>query len=459
MHRHPGRRISFLGRGARAALARLAAILLVGATVTAGECDPKGPDFFSPVDGEFLPGLGDIFGRVTVDGEGRSGVTVTARRGNDVVGTVTTGGDGQYEFINLEPGTYTVSISTIPNAQCPGPQTAVVPPNDEVRVDFPCTSVPTTGTVTGTVVDQDGNGIGGAQVVLDGRTTTTGSDGSFAFEDVDPGSYSVQATADNFDCPGTSTSVTAGQTSEVQVQCSQIHPTGSQIAENPYRLDGSIRGEDECEIGSTISNPGPITIRAEVEDGQTFIVIESDAEVVGIYVLGQEWTGTGEVTFTSNGTNFTLRETVNGLWQFSGGTIELIGTLTFEVFVTDGGTKVCESAYDATYEQLQASSARFKSGIRALLPGSLSPLGLRPVVFRYRPPWGDPAVPRVGLIAEEVDRIFPEAVARDGAGRPIGIYYGTLGRLVVEEVQARAGRAAAAAVSRLADALEIGGRG
>lgn len=442
--------VAFVGRGAGARFVRFLVILLAAASVVAGECDPKGPDFFDPLDGEFLPGLGDIFGRVTVDGTGRSGVTVTARREDEVVGTVTTGANGQYEFINLEPGTYSVSISTIPNAECPGPRTAVVPADDEVEVNFSCTSVPTTGTVTGTVTNQFGEGVGGAQVSVDGQTTTTSSDGSFTVEDVPPGNTTVQATAENHDCSPTTTPVTAGQTSQVQIQCSQIHPTGSQIGANPYRLDGSIDGEDGCGIGSTISNPGPITIRVQITDGETFLVIESDAEVIGIYRLGQTWSGTGEVTFTQNGTTFTLRETASGLWQFSDGTIVLIGTLLFEVFVTEGGTKVCESLYDARYEQLTASSVRFKHEVRSLLPDGFSPAGLRPVVFRYQAPWGDPGTPRIGLIAEEVARAYPAAVALDGRGRPIGIYPLTLRRLAIEASAERAGRAVEAAVARLA---------
>lgn len=64
-----------------------------------------------------------------------------------------------------------------------------------------------------------------------------------------------------------------------------------------------------------------------------------------------------------------------------------------------------------------------------------------------------PAIPRVGLIAEEVARVFPRAVAVDPGGRARGIHYGVLTGLVIEEIQARTVRAVGAGIVRLAGAL------
>ena len=80
-------------------------------------------------------------------------------------------------------------------------------------------------------------------------------------------------------------------------------------------------------------------------------------------------------------------------------------------------------------------------------------LGLRPVAFRYVEPYGDPSEPRIGLIAEEVAEVFPEAVFRDAEGRPKSIHYGILTKAVVDELEARAGDAARAAIARLAEAF------
>lgn len=396
-----------------------------------GECDPKRSSFFDPIDDDLIPGQGDIFGTVTVDGVGRGGVSVTVRRGGVVVDMVTTDANGDYEVINLDPGTYTVSVGSIDGATCPGDQSATVFADEDVRVDFACTSQPATGTVTGTVT-ANGSPVSGATVTLNGRTATSATNGSFTFTDVDPGSYDVSASASGFDCQATTVTVTAGETATADIACTGP-PSGAEIAANPYSLAGTIMGTDACGLGATISNPGPITIR--FDPATNTITIESDADVAGTYAAGQPWTGTGQTTFSSGGMSFILRETVMGTWQRMGGTIVLPGTLRFEVL--QGSTEVCESSYAATYTQLTASSARFKTGVTYLLPDGGSILGLRPAAYRYLASHGDPRIPRLGLIAEDVARVYPAAVGFDVAGRPWGIAYGELGRLVLEEIGSR----------------------
>jgi hypothetical protein len=412
------------------------------------ECLGKESSLFGPIDGDLVPGQGDIFGTVTVDGEGRSGVAVTVRQGGTVVATTTTDADGDYEVLNLDPGTYTVSIAPITGADCDGDQSAVVVADDDVRVDFDCTTTPTTGTVTGTVT-ANGSPVSGATVALDGRTATTDAIGTFTITNVDPDTYTVSVTADGFTCEPRTTTVTAGQTSTVDVSCTSSAPSGTEIAAQPYSLSGTLMGTDGCGFGSTISNPGPITI--SFDPATNTVTIESDADVAGVYTPGQPWTGTGESTFSSGGMTFVLRETAMGTWQRSSGMIVLPGTLTFEV--SQGSTEVCESRYDATYTQLTASSARFKMGIVGLLPEGVTILGLRPVAYRYVRPYGDPTVPRIGLIAEEVARVFPSAVGYDADRETLGVYYGTLRSLVIEEIATRASEGVRAWIARQAGAM------
>jgi hypothetical protein len=318
-------------------------------------------------------------------------------------------------------------------------------------VDFDCTTTPATGTVTGTVT-ANGSPVSGATVALDGRTATTDANGTFSFTNVDPDTYTVAVTADGFTCDPRTTTVTAGQTSTVDVTCTASAPSGTEIAAQPYSLSGTIQGTDACGLGTTISNPGPITIR--FDPATNTVTIESDADVAGVYTPGQPWTGTGESTFSSGGMTFVLRETAMGTWQRSSGMIVLPGTLTFEVF--QGTTEVCESRYDATYTQLTASSARFKTGIVGLLPEGVTIFGLRPVAYRYVHPYGDPSVPRIGLIAEEVERVFPEAVAVDRTGRARGIAYVILRARLAEQIADRAGAKARSWLQRGAGAISPG---
>lgn len=321
------------------------AIVWIGVLLVAG-CLDKGPDFFLPFGfDEEIPTTGGVGGRVTVDGSGTPGVAVGV---SGAVGrTATTGADGTYAVDGLPAGSYTVSVTAPSGTTCPDPRTVQVPAGGTATADFDCRS--TGGTVTGTVT-VNGSPIGGATVSVDGRTATTASDGSFAIPDLAPGTYTVGATASGFQCAPVTTTVTAGGTSTVAIPCTATPPSGAEIA-GSYRLDGVIRGTDGCGTGSTITNPGPITIRAEGSGGTTLVTIESDADVSGAYQPGTEWTGSGTTTVSSGGSTFTLRETVRGTWEREpDGTIVLRGTLTLELFDA-GGTKVCESVYDATYRR------------------------------------------------------------------------------------------------------------
>lgn len=459
---------SFFGSGTRNRFIRILAVVIGSASLMATECVPKGPSFFEPID--FVPGLGDIIGTVRVDSEGRAGVAVTLTRNGQQVRTTTTDGSGEYEFLNLEPGPYTVAIATIPGAECPGPRTALVPADGRDIVDFDCAGVPTTGTVTGRVFDQSvGNGIPGAQVMLNDEATSTDSNGNFTFEMVDPGAYGVTAEVQGYTCAARTTMVTAGQTSNVEIPCSPAVPTGDQI-EGAYRLDG-VGGENTCPSGNpfptpgqTVSNPGPIEVRGMTSGGVTIITIRSNTMMAGeLNTQTGEWTGTGTEQLS---TSLDLRETTTaGRWGFEpSGTVRYNSgaELRFEVIdhkgTTDPGDdeEFCRAVVvDVQYTRLgdlTPSSMRFKTDVRSLLPGGMTLLSLRPVVFRYRLPWGDPAVRRVGLIAEEVAGVYPEAVAFDGGGQAMGIYYGTLRRLVIAEAVTVVKAAVAAGIARLAQA-------
>jgi hypothetical protein len=138
--------------------------------------------------------------------------------------------------------------------------------------------------------------------------------------------------------------------------------------------------------------------------------------------------------------------------------INLFGTYNIGQIVTFGANEASASTTH-TVDQTEGtcavaqSSIHFKRGVVALLPDDVRPLGLRPVAFRYRGPWGNPAEPRIGLIAEEVAEVYPTAVFLDAEGRPESIHYGILTKVLVDELEARAANAAKAAIARLAEAF------
>src|SRR5277367_150647 len=82
---------------------------------------------------------------------------------------------------------------------------------------------------------------------------------------------------------------------------------------------------------------------------------------------------------------------------------------------------------------VQASSERYKTDIAALPEPSEKLQQLRPVTFHYKT---DPkGVPQYGLIAEEVNKVYPELVIRDDSGEIQGVHYEELAPMLLSEVQ------------------------
>jgi endosialidase-like protein len=80
-----------------------------------------------------------------------------------------------------------------------------------------------------------------------------------------------------------------------------------------------------------------------------------------------------------------------------------------------------------------ASSERFKTGVAPMGRATSHLQQLRPVTFELKT---DASRTRqYGLIAEEVDKIYPELVIRDGAGKIQGVRYEELAPMLLNEVQ------------------------
>ncbi|WHT21620.1 SdrD B-like domain-containing protein [Crossiella sp. CA-258035] len=186
----------------------------------------------------YQPPLGTVSGTVfsdrddngaldSSDDAGIAGVTVTLTgqdlAGNPVSRTTTTGADGKYSFPNVPAGTYQVKETQPPGyidgKDSPGTNAAAAG-NDTFTVTLPpggsspghnFAELPT-GSLTGQVyVDANNNGvrdtgeapISGTAVKLTGTddagnpvslTTTTAADGSYSFDRLRPGSYTVTET-------------------------------------------------------------------------------------------------------------------------------------------------------------------------------------------------------------------------------------------------------------------------
>jgi hypothetical protein len=79
------------------------------------------------------------------------------------------------------------------------------------------------------------------------------------------------------------------------------------------------------------------------------------------------------------------------------------------------------------------SSKRFKQDIRIMNDASDVLLSLHPVTFRYKPDIDPAGIPQFGLVAEEVDKVAPELVARGADGKPYSVRYEQVNAMLLNE--------------------------
>lgn len=79
------------------------------------------------------------------------------------------------------------------------------------------------------------------------------------------------------------------------------------------------------------------------------------------------------------------------------------------------------------------SSARFKDAIKPMGKASEAILALRPVRFWYKKEIDPQRTPQFGLIAEEVEKVDPDLVVRDGQGKPQTVRYEQVNAMLLNE--------------------------
>jgi hypothetical protein len=79
------------------------------------------------------------------------------------------------------------------------------------------------------------------------------------------------------------------------------------------------------------------------------------------------------------------------------------------------------------------SSARFKEAIQPMDRASEAILALKPVTFRYKQELDAESIPQFGLVAEEVERVNPDLVARDEQGKPYSVRYEAVNAMLLNE--------------------------
>ena len=79
------------------------------------------------------------------------------------------------------------------------------------------------------------------------------------------------------------------------------------------------------------------------------------------------------------------------------------------------------------------SSARFKAEIKPMDKASEAILALKPVTFRYKQELDPDGIPQFGLVAEEVEKVNPDLVARDEQGKPYTVRYEAVNAMLLNE--------------------------
>src|SRR5438552_15306511 len=79
------------------------------------------------------------------------------------------------------------------------------------------------------------------------------------------------------------------------------------------------------------------------------------------------------------------------------------------------------------------SSERFKDAIQPMDRASEAILALKPVTFRYKKELDPDGIPQFGLVAEDVEKVNPDLVARDDQGKPYTVRYEAVNAMLLNE--------------------------
>src|SRR5213079_362580 len=75
----------------------------------------------------------------------------------------------------------------------------------------------------------------------------------------------------------------------------------------------------------------------------------------------------------------------------------------------------------------------FKDTIQPMDKASEAILALQPVTFRYKHELDPEGIPQFGLVAEQVEKVNPDLIARDRNGKPYTVRYEAVNAMLLNE--------------------------
>ena len=172
----------------------------------------------------------------------------------------------------------------------------------------------TTGSLHGTIKDsENGNLLKGCLVVISptGKSITTGDDGSFSFDNLAAGVFSIDVSKNDYDPAKKEVTIVAGQPNKADMQLTKQMP---KLSVNKINLDFS---DSETELPIEIRNDGKSTLKWEISTGTKWIKINptsgTSTKDIASVLISVDRTGlskgdyNGSINITSNGGTATIK--------------------------------------------------------------------------------------------------------------------------------------------------------
>jgi hypothetical protein len=110
-----------------------------------------------------------------------------------------------------------------------------------------------------------------------------------------------------------------------------------------------------------------------------------------------------------------------------------VKTFIAGIYGANAGTAQSVVVNSAGQLGVAPSSKRFKDAIKPMDKASEAILALKPVTFRYKSEIDPDGTPQFGLVAEEVEKVNADLVARDADGKPYTVRYEAVNAMLLNE--------------------------